>query len=168
MLWFIQNFAKIQNMPSFWRSDYHIRHPSSLIKIWWILLWRTQNPTITGNLWIWGHSPQCGNWHGQWPSICTKYNFITLKVVFRPEARFWESLVFEVKSGLWKRASKQHQETKCNFNMIFDWKWMNMRHLRPYCPQTASELQDEFWVRQSKIRQISIRLLRLLLWWPDL
>ena len=67
-----------------------------------------------------------------------------------------------------KRVSKQHQETKCNFDMIFEWKCTNMRHLWPYWPQIASESQDEFWVRHSKIHQILIRLLRRLLWWSDL
>ena len=120
----------------------HRRRPSSLIKIWQILLWRAQNPIITRNLWIWGHSPQCGSWLGQWPSICTQYNFTTLKVVLRSEARFWESLVLKRNQVYEKRASKQPQETKCNFKMIFDWKWTNMRHLRPYWPQIVSELQN--------------------------
>ena len=165
MVLFIRNFASIQNMPSFERSGHHWSRPICLIKIWRFLLWRTQNPIITRNLWILGHSPQ---WESQWPSIWIQYNFATPKVVLRPEVRFWESLVLKWNQFYEKRASKQPQETKYNFYMIFDWKWTNMRQFRPYWPQKASELQNEFWVRQSKIHQILIRLLVRLLWWSDL
>ena len=128
----IQNFARIQNMPILKGSNDHRRPPSSLIKIWRILHWRTQNPSITRYMWIWGHSPQYGSWHGQWPSICTQYNFTTLKVVLRPELKLCKSLVLKWNQVYEKTASKQPQKTRCNFSMIFVCKWTDMRHLRPY------------------------------------
>ena len=59
----IQNFARIQNMSIQKGTDDYRRRQSSLIKIWRILLWRTQNSAITGYMSILDHSPQCGSWH---------------------------------------------------------------------------------------------------------
>ena len=168
MLLFIQNFAKIRNMPSFRRSDHHIRHPSSLNKIWRILLWRTQNPTVTRYLWFWGHSPYYGSLHIQWQSICTQYNFTILKGALRLEAKVWEPMVLKGNQVYEKRASKQPQETKFNLIIVFELKLTNMRHLRPYWPQTASESQIGFWVRQGKILQILIRQTWRFVWSSDL
>ena len=73
MALFIQNFAKIQNMPSFWRSDYHIRHSSSLIKIWWILFWRIHKSSAYSVYWVCGAT---GGWgavgFGMCPSKVSK------------------------------------------------------------------------------------------------
>ena len=101
-------------------------------------------------------------------AFCTQSDFTTLKVVLWPEVKVWKALVLKRNQVYGKWASNQPQETKCNFDMIFEWKCTNMRHLWPYWPQIASESQDEFWVRHSKIHQILIRLLRRLLWWSDL
>ena len=80
----LQNFARIQNMPIFWSCDHHRMRKSSLINIRRILLWRTQNPTITSYLlnlrsysiiWMFARPK---------PTICTKNNSTILKVVLRP------------------------------------------------------------------------------------
>ena len=52
-LYFIQNFVSFQNMPIFWCSDHHRICQDCLIKIWWILLWRTQNSSCNSEA-IWG------------------------------------------------------------------------------------------------------------------
>ena len=36
---------------------------------------------------------------------------------------------------------------KCNCNMIFEWELTNIRHSRPYWPQTASKLGVKFQIR---------------------
>ena len=104
-------------MPIFWSSDNHRMHQDCLIKIWWILLWRTQNPTITRYLWIWGHSPKYGSLHSQSPTICTKNNSTTLKVVLRLELKVWKYLFWsEIKSvRKWPQSSLKRQ------NAIFVW-----------------------------------------------
>ena len=139
-----------------------------LIKILWILLWRTQNPTITKVSLTLRSFPIIWKFARPKPTICTKNNSTTLKVVLRPELKLCKSLVLKWNQVYEKTASKQPQVTKCNFSMIFEWKWTNMRHLRPYKPQKATELQDEFWVRQSKIHQILITLIWCILWWFEL
>ena len=65
-------------------------------------------------------------------------------ILFRLEAKVCETLVLEQNQVFVKTASKQPQETKCIFNMIFELKSTSKRHLRPYWPQMVSELQDEF------------------------
>ena len=54
---------------------------------------------------------------------------------------------FEVNSGLKKIDFKQPHKVKCNSNMIFERKLTNVRHLRPYQPQTASKLGVKFQIR---------------------
>ena len=93
----LQNFARIQNMSIWKTSNDHRRRHSSPIKNWWLLLWRTQNPTITRYLWIWGHSPIIWKFAQPKPTFCTKNNSTTLKVVLRPEPKvlnpwFWSEI----------------------------------------------------------------------------
>ena len=167
-LYIIQNFVSFQNMPIFWSSDHHRMRQSSVIKIRRIFLWRTQNPTITRYKYefeVIVHNVE----------VCTAHAHNLHQKSFHYHQSCTEtitqclnSLVLKWNQVYEKTASKRPQQTKCNFSMIFKWKWTNMRHLRPYWPQIASELQDEFWVRQSKIRRFLIRLLLCILWYSEL
>ena len=94
-------------------------------------------------------------------------NFTALQFYLDLEAKVCEALVLKRNQVFVKTASKQPQETKCIFDMIFEWKYTSKRHLRPYWPQMVSELQDEFWMRQSKIHLILIRQPWRILWSSD-
>ena len=111
-LFFIQNFVSFQNMPIFWSSDDHRMRQDCLIKIWWILLWRTQNPTITKYLWIWGQIPLIWKFSQPKPTICTKNNSTTLKVVLRPEPKVWNPWFWsEIRSmRKWPLSSLKRQD----------------------------------------------------------
>ena len=113
----LQNFASIQNMSIWKTSNDHRRCHSSRIKNWWLLLWRTQNPTITKYLWIWGQIPLIWKFSQPKPTICTKNNSTTLKVVLRLEPKVWKYLFWsEIKS-----MRKRPQSSLNRQNAILVW-----------------------------------------------
>ena len=52
--------------------------------------------------------------------------------------------------------------------MIFEWEWTNLRDLRPYWPQTASEFEVRFQVRVGQICRILLKDVCKLYLWPQL
>ena len=58
--------------------------------------------------------------------------------------KFTHMLTLKQNQDYDKVASKHPEDKKCHFNVILEWEWTIMRHLRPYWPQTASEFEVKF------------------------
>ena len=120
-----------------------IRFSTSYLKIG-LIKW-----TIPRYWQVWALSPLWRSYLGIWPSIRIQYIPSNLKVVLRLEAEVYKSWLIKQNQVWDKLATQQAQLKKCSCNMIFELEWTNMRLLRPYWPQTTSNLQFLYKIRVS-------------------
>ena len=151
-------------MPILKGSNDHRRPPSSLIKIWRILLWRTQNSSCNFEA-VWGqYGLKCLIFVHFQSNIILKLHFVSwccLEALFhKPDFTSKTKDSQNLASGL----NTTLRVVKLYLVQI-DGHWPCQFPHWGLWPQIHRFLvMIGFWVRQSKIRQILIRMLGRLLW----